>query len=80
MYIFFIQKQIFKTNLFFGFHISKLNNLEVIYNLYFQYLTLYKTTSISNIEGVIIFNLFFAQESRQTSLLLARFLNLFIGV
>jgi len=80
MCIFFYKKQIFKTNLFFGFYISKLNNLEVIYNLYFQYLTLYKTTSISNIEGVIIFNLFFAQESRQTSLLLARFLNLFIGV
>ena len=36
------------------FHIFKLNNLKVILDLYFQYLTqtLPKTTSFTNMEGV----------------------------
>jgi hypothetical protein len=37
MYIF--MKVFFKTNLLYGFHISKLNNLKVIHDLYAQYLT-----------------------------------------
>ena len=47
-------KVFFKTNLFYNFHIYKINNLKAIDDLYSQCLTqtLSKTTSFTNTEGV----------------------------
>ena len=48
-------KVFFKTNLFYNFHIYKINNLKAIDDLYSQCLTqtLSKTTSFTSTEGVL---------------------------
>jgi hypothetical protein len=48
-------KVFYKTNLLCCFHISKLNDLKVIHDLYFQYLTqtLSKTTLFTKLEWSI---------------------------
>jgi hypothetical protein len=56
-YMYTFMKVFFKTNLFsYNFHICKLNNLKIIYDLYYQSLTqtLFKTISKSYMEGVCL--------------------------
>ena len=55
MYIF---MKVFSRQIYlYGFHISKLNNLKVIHDLYSQYLTqaLSKTTLFLSMEGVLYY-------------------------